>query len=407
MFKPDSAYIDERLPSTEYRILAVSRIWNALKYFYPYFKQIEPSPHQFLLDFIRQMEQADTRAGYVTTLAKMAARLNDSNAEIESGILEEFFGQYKPIFDVKFVQGKTVVNRIVDCHAKSSLELDPGDIILSIDNEDINDRRIRLGQYLSASTPQALEVKIDGYVLNGEHSSNAHLLVEKANGDTIAVKAKRSVMFPDLSENRYAIDFLDDRIGYVDLRRADLEHFLENVLENEQCARALIIDMRKYDVGPGWYFLNHLVKREVIGSKTHVLGRHSPDCSETAWIISDDKLIPSADGNYFDKKIVVLIDETTRNAGEWHCMFLKEGTDAVFIGTSTNGTIGGESLVDLPGGVRMRYSRYVVEYPDGRLVQGIGIQPDIYVEPTIEGIREGKDEILEAAIEYLNNSVEK
>jgi hypothetical protein len=33
----------------------------------------------------------------------------------------------------------------------------------------------------------------------------------------------------------------------------------------------------------------------------------------------------------------------------------------------------------------------------------VGIQPDVFVEPTIEGIRAGRDEVLEKALEYLNS----
>jgi C-terminal processing protease CtpA/Prc len=39
-----------------------------------------------------------------------------------------------------------------------------------------------------------------------------------------------------------------------------------------------------------------------------------------------------------------------------------------------------------------------VLYPDGRPTQRIGIVPDLVVTPTVEGIRAGRDEVLEAAV---------
>jgi C-terminal processing protease CtpA/Prc len=39
--------------------------------------------------------------------------------------------------------------------------------------------------------------------------------------------------------------------------------------------------------------------------------------------------------------------------------------------------------------------------PDGRETQRIGIVPDIEVKPTIKGVREGRDELLEKAIEII------
>jgi C-terminal processing protease CtpA/Prc len=45
-----------------------------------------------------------------------------------------------------------------------------------------------------------------------------------------------------------------------------------------------------------------------------------------------------------------------------------------------------------------------VFYPDGRETQRVGIVPDMEVKPTIEGIRKGKDEVLEKALEVMVNA---
>jgi C-terminal processing protease CtpA/Prc len=54
---------------------------------------------------------------------------------------------------------------------------------------------------------------------------------------------------------------------------------------------------------------------------------------------------------------------------------------------------------------RMRHKAKIsgigVYYLDGRETQRIGIVPDIEVKPTIKGIREGRDELLEKAIEII------
>jgi C-terminal processing protease CtpA/Prc len=42
-----------------------------------------------------------------------------------------------------------------------------------------------------------------------------------------------------------------------------------------------------------------------------------------------------------------------------------------------------------------------VYYPDGRETQRIGIVPDMEIKPTIKGIREGRDELLEKAMEII------
>ena len=42
-----------------------------------------------------------------------------------------------------------------------------------------------------------------------------------------------------------------------------------------------------------------------------------------------------------------------------------------------------------------------VFYPDKRPTQRIGIVPDIEAKPTIQGIRSGRDEVLEAALRHI------
>jgi C-terminal processing protease CtpA/Prc len=45
-----------------------------------------------------------------------------------------------------------------------------------------------------------------------------------------------------------------------------------------------------------------------------------------------------------------------------------------------------------------------VYYPDGTETQRVGIVPDVECKPTIQGIREGRDEVLEKAIEIILKS---
>ena len=43
-----------------------------------------------------------------------------------------------------------------------------------------------------------------------------------------------------------------------------------------------------------------------------------------------------------------------------------------------------------------------IYYPDGTETQRVGIIPDIEIYPTIDGVSKGKDELLEKAIELIN-----
>ena len=60
--------------------------------------------------------------------------------------------------------------------------------------------------------------------------------------------------------------------------------------------------------------------------------------------------------------------------------------------------------IPLPGGHEATFSNFGAFSSDGTEYQRKGIIPDLVVYPTMESIRAGKDEIFEAAIEYITNN---
>ena len=55
----------------------------------------------------------------------------------------------------------------------------------------------------------------------------------------------------------------------------------------------------------------------------------------------------------------------------------------------------------LPGNIEILYTSLGIYTPNGDQTQRIGITPDIEIHPTIEGIKEGRDELMEAAVAYI------
>jgi C-terminal processing protease CtpA/Prc len=72
-----------------------------------------------------------------------------------------------------------------------------------------------------------------------------------------------------------------------------------------------------------------------------------------------------------------------------------------FIGSPTNGANGDITTMVLPGNLVVSFTGQEVRFADGRQLQRLGVQPHITVLPTVAGVRAGRDEVLEAAIEHL------
>jgi C-terminal processing protease CtpA/Prc len=78
-------------------------------------------------------------------------------------------------------------------------------------------------------------------------------------------------------------------------------------------------------------------------------------------------------------------------------LFLKAVSDAVFVGSATAGANGEVTTMKLPGGLTVGFTGQAIKWPDGRELQRKGLVPDVAVRPTVEGIRAGRDEVLETA----------
>jgi hypothetical protein len=73
----------------------------------------------------------------------------------------------------------------------------------------------------------------------------------------------------------------------------------------------------------------------------------------------------------------------------------------MFVGSSTMGANGEVTTLTVPGDIVVSFSGHDVRHADGRRLQRVGFFPHIEVRPTIEGIRDGRDEVLERARTFL------
>ena len=111
--------------------------------------------------------------------------------------------------------------------------------------------------------------------------------------------------------------------------------------------------------------------------------------------------------NPFSGKVMVLANEVTQSLGEFTVMAAKATGNATVLGSQTAGADGRIAYIFLPGGLKTSISGRGVYYPDKRETQRIGIVPDIEVKPTIKGIKEGRDEVLEKAKEMIEKKSRK
>jgi len=100
-------------------------------------------------------------------------------------------------------------------------------------------------------------------------------------------------------------------------------------------------------------------------------------------------------------KVVIIVNEQTKSGNENIIMAAQTAPQVAVIGSVTAASAGYGSNLVLPGNVWAAISGFGVYYPDGREAQRVGIALDMEVKPTIRGIINGRDEVLEKAMEII------
>lgn len=118
--------------------------------------------------------------------------------------------------------------------------------------------------------------------------------------------------------------------------------------------------------------------------------------------MTENLSVGQSNQDYYKGKVVILINEITQSQAEYTAMALRTAPDATVIGSTTAGADGNVSEIILPGGLKTMISGIGIYYPDGKETQRVGIIPDIELRPTVKGIAEGRDELLDKAIGLID-----
>lgn len=409
------AYPEMEFPNTEYRLLSLFRFWNVMNYFFPYKDLIGKPWDEILPDYIRRFERNKNAADYQMTVRQLATEIHDSHVGVwPTAKLDESMPRYAPGVQLAYIENKTVVEKVLD----SSLQLKIGDIIIAIDGEPVESRYDFFRTFYSTSTEATMRRWAAIDILKGPKDSKIRLTIEDLKGKRREIEVVRT------SRNRYVppkprldtVEVLKHGYGYIDLTRL-LAPKVDQTFKALKDAPALILDQRGYGIS------NHLPKTvsRLTDKRGFIYALHyrpifSALDAQYSWKANnahyfEQPFLPDEEGNgkpeVYKGKVVVLIDDKAISAAEHTCLLLESAADVTFIGTPTMGANGAITATVLPGNIEVSFTGEGIRHADGRQLQRLGIQPHVRAAPTIKGLIEGRDEVLEAAINYLDKTLKK
>lgn len=100
----------------------------------------------------------------------------------------------------------------------------------------------------------------------------------------------------------------------------------------------------------------------------------------------------------FHGKVTLLVDEFTRSAAEMIAAFASKSKIATLVGARTPGQVLGAANFKVGGDYRLRIPVTAWYMPDGELIEGEGIAPDVEIMPSLGDLLAGEDVQMKGAI---------
>lgn len=439
-----------QMPSTltpSEKVYGLSKFWQEVNYNFIYFNRVDQKQwDSTYVALIEKVQKTENDYEYYRLMQRFCALLKDGHTNIylpeniQANLLKTMFGDYR-IF-LKNIDHKAIVTR-VNPSKKDILPI--GSEILAVNEFPVKEYISKfVSPYISTSTSHLLEDIATAEMLMGIDGQHYQLKIKKPNGEILDLvvthsKCTETELYPSDNSTFNLLDFNwhDNQIAYVALNSfqdQSIDSIFISKLPELYNAKALIIDLRKNEGGNGDYgleILQYLIpNKKVYGAKSRTRNLIS---AYKAWgeMVTPQDTANNSDyskaylnfiGEYYydfpntpttlktkHKRLivptVVLIGHSTNSAAEDFLLYAHQQPHFTKIGSPTSGSTGQPYYFTLPGGAPARVCTKQDTYPDGSEFVGHGVQPDIEVAITLSDYLNGKDPVLEKALEHLNQQL--
>lgn len=401
---PDADWLQPSLPLSSYddyptedratKQAAVIVAWGYFQHFYPYWDVVGTDWDAALVDSLR-MATENPDVDLSTVLRALVAQAHDGHATVTTASQD----LATPPIRWNWIEDRLV---ITDTRASAPSAVVTGSVVTKLGGEDPAAAIERAERLAPASTPQYRRRAALVALLEGPWGSTLDLTLIRPDGETVDAGLERTgvrVWRGGPEEPRpEPISLVAPSVGYLDLtrvRRDDLGQLplLEPV-------EKLIVDLRGHPSDQAFALFARLLGAPARTDLLLVPVTTRPDGAARTY--EDVTWIMEPEPPRLASEIVFLADERAQSAAETLLGMVEDNGIGEIVGSPTAGTNGNIIRFITPGGYRIAMTGMKVTDSDGNPHHGVGVQPTIEVEPTIDGIANGRDELLELAIALLS-----
>jgi len=316
------------------------------------------------------------------------------------------YGQGSIGVDLRLLGGEAVVTSVTPDSSAERAGLRPGFIIRSIDGvsvDQITEDTLLMPPYNERSRLRFITMDILRQ-LYGDPNSHVSIAYTDERAETHGERIQRvqreggyplydgaPLAFLEVESKR-----LEDGIGYIRLSafQSALTDQILGAIESMRSAPGLVLDLRGNSGGDFDLFIGKLFT-------------HSDKCLSVKTRDGTADSVIEPEPNPYPGPVAVLIDLLSVSAAELFAASLQVTGRAVVVGERSPGWVLGTQFALLPNGALFVYPDRQYSMPDGTVLEGHGVVPDIEVALERRLLVEGIDSQLEAAMRYLNRDMQE
>ncbi|NDV42578.1 S41 family peptidase [Flagellimonas sediminis] len=375
------------------RLLIAFKYWNYVEYFFPYKYQTDQPWDTVLLETIPKLETARSEQDFHDALLQMIVKINDAHGGIATSHNKYYYSNIK----TQFIGEQLVVRGFYDDFLAQQSPIKRGDVILAVDDVTVESMIQNHMDYVWGSNP-ASKFRNLGYEIIRSTEPSTKKITFQRDGE---VKQAEIALIPYsklVSEETEAWKVLAGNIGYVNMGKLTGKN-VEEMMDEFKDTKAIVFDCRNYPKGAIHKLSSYLFEERSFYKAIQ------PDLDYPGQFVWRKGHQYRASKNYekYKGKVIVLVNEITQSRGEFNVMALQSADNTITVGSQSAGADGDVSTLNLGGGIKTSISGRGIFYPDGTETQRKGVKIDVEVRPTIQGLRDGRDEVLEKALELINN----
>ncbi|RHJ79129.1 S41 family peptidase [Parabacteroides sp. AM08-6] len=399
----------------------LSRFCSEVKYNFVHYNKLKINWDSLCIANLPRLTATHSDEEFMDELKKICAQLHDGHTFLyiantpgdEANWIRPFPMETKRIGDRVFVTS------VYNSKFKEQ-GLDAGCEVLKIDGENVIEYGERhISPFFPSSTPQwSKYAPFNNFELTKDKGTKVSTIdFRTPKGKTFTISSNRNISW-DIENTSSVFDFkvLKNKIGILTIRNFQSGNFkkedFDKIYNDILATNALIIDIRNNGGGNSSYadyvirhFDNKPIRVGRWSSRMYIAAHASWNFPQEWYTESPDAMNPISDKPIYKKPLALLVNACTFSSAENFCVTFRGLNRGKIIGTPTGGSTGNPIFIDLGFGVSCGICTKNEWDVDNNEFIGIGIIPDIEVEENASIYLNGKDNVIETAINMLKKNL--